>query len=428
MNIRNCKRLIKHVYRLSRDGKYVPVMFVGGTGVGKTSVVNEVAGELKQELDMPEFKAINYRLSQKEQGDIVGLPYDQELMPCPYCLENGHGNKIEQESETLLHPKRKLMEHIYRMHNGKDIVHTYEDAVDTVRKKYSHLIQVRTAFAPPVDLPTSGNGILHLDELNRAMKQVRDAAFELVWERKLGKYELPPGWIILSSINPPSDKYIVNELDSATIARFCQIRFIPEVEEWNQYAAKKQLYDPVRVFIQEYPQFLGIELIQLPYEPVYCPRTVEMMANLIENIDEDLVYEIAAGCVGSEAAAAFMSHINSKERPIAADKILNEYEHVKSKVKEYSNPKKNRADLLKVSIDDLVVLLAKIEKDLTEKQTRNLHSFVEDIPKDLGVGFLKLMIHSESTQVQDHFRTLASDQAFRNFLQEKYKHIGMESF
>jgi len=380
--------------------------------------------ELKNELDLPDFRPINYRLSQKEQGDIVGLPYDQELMPCPFCLENGH--KGETDDETLLHPKRKLMEHIYKLHNGKGVVYTYEQAIELVRKKYSHLIQIRTAFAPPVDLPTSGHGILHLDELNRAMKQVRDAAFELVWERRLGKYELPPGWIIISSINPPSEKYIVNELDSATIARFCQIRFIPEVEEWNQYAAKKQLHDPVRVFIQEYPQFLGIELIQLPYEPVYCPRTVEMMANLIENVDEDLIYEIAAGCVGSEAAATFMSHINSKERPIPADKILNEYASVSSRVKEYANTKKNRADLLKVSIDDLVVLLSKIEKDITDKQIRNLHKFVEDIPKDLGVGFLKLMIHSESSQVQDHFRTLAADQEFRNFLQTKYKHIGME--
>jgi hypothetical protein len=237
---------------------------------------------------------------------------------------------------------------------------------------------------------------------------------------------LPPGWIIISSINPPSEKYIVNELDSATIARFCQIRFNPEVEEWNQYAAKRQLYDPVRVFIQEYPQFLGIEMCQLSYEPVDCPRTVEMMANTIEGLDEDLIYEVAAGCIGNDAAASFMSHINSKERPIPADKILNEYGTVSNRVAEYAQPKKNRADLLKVSIDDLVVLLSKIEKDLTDKQVKNLHEFIKDIPKDLGVGFLKLMIHSESSQVQDHFRTLASDQDFRNFLQTKYKHIGME--
>jgi len=427
MNIRNCKRLIKHVYKKSRDGKYVPIMFHGATGVGKTAVIDETSDELKEELDLPDFQSINFRLSQKEQGDLVGLPYDLELVPCPYCLENGH--KSDQRSETILHPKRKLMEHINKYHNGElgKSPPTYEEAMNKVRKNYSHLIQIRTAFSIPIDLPTSGHGILHLDELNRAMKPVRDAAFELVWERKLGKYKLPDGWIIICSVNPPtSEKYIVHELDGAMVARFCHIRFCPEVDEWNQYAARKGLFDPVRRFVHEYPHFLGNELLQLSHEPSPCPRTMEMMANLVDGLDEDLVYEVTNGCLGTEAATAFMSLLNSKERPIPADKILNEYKEVKSKVKEYSNIKNNRADLLRVSIDDLVLLLSKTEDNLEENQLRNLHKFISDIPKDLGVGLLKLMIHSDSADVQDHFRQLAADKEFREFLQKEYKNIGME--
>jgi DNA polymerase III delta prime subunit len=427
MNIRNSKRLIKHIYKKSRDGKYVPLMFHGATGVGKTSIIDEVGLELREELGLPDFRVINYRLSQKEQGDLVGLPYDMELVPCPYCLENGHNH--DQKSETILHQKRKLMEHIYKYHNGdfKKNQPTYEDAMNTIRMKYSHLIQIRTAFSIPIDLPTSGHGILHLDELNRAMKPVRDAAFELVWERKLSKYKLPDGWIIICSVNPPtSEKYIVHELDGAMVARFCHIRFCPEVEEWNQFAAKKGLDETVRRFVYEYPHFLGNEMLSLSHEPVYCPRTMEMLANIKDGLDEDLVYEVAAGCLGTEAATAYMSLLNSKERPIPADKILNEYEEIKNKVKDYANIKNNRADLLRVSIDDLILLLSKIEEDLSEKQLRNLHKFIENIPKDLGVGLLKLMIHSESNDVQDHFRQLAADKEFREFLRKEYKNIGME--
>lgn len=423
MNIRNSKRLMKHTYKKSRDKKYVPIMFAGGTGVGKSSVVDETAEELKQEMDLPDFRSINYRLSQKEQGDIVGMPYDEEMLPCPHCLENG--NSIDQHDEKVLHPKRRLMEHIAKTHNSKISLTTYEATMEIIRKKYSHLIQLRTAFAPPIDLPTSGHGILHLDELNRATKQVRDAVFELVWERKLGKYLLPPGWIIICSVNPPSEKYMVYELDGAMVARFCHIRFIPDAEEWHSYAAKKQLYDPVRTFVHEYPQFLGMEIIQLPYEPIYCPRTLEMMANLLEGLDDDLVYEVTAGCIGTEAATAYMSLINSKERPIPADKILNDFEKVKPQIKEYANKSNNRADLLRVSIDDIIVLLGKIEK-IKETQLHNLHKFIKEIPKDLAVGFLKLMIYSESSNVQEHFRQLAADREFREFLQKEFKNIGME--
>jgi MoxR-like ATPase len=427
MNIRNCKRIIKHVYRKSRDGKYIPVMFHGATGVGKTAVIDQTAEELKEELDLPEFKSINYRLSQKEQGDLVGLPYDLELVPCPYCLENGHKN--DQSSETILHPKRKLMEHINKYHNGDFSKEppTYEEAMNIVRRRYSHLIQVRTAFSVPLDLPTSGHGILHLDELNRAMKQVRDAAFELVWERKLGKYHLPEGWIIICSVNPPtSEKYIVHELDGAMVARFCHIRFSPEVEEWNQYAARKGLSDSVRRFVHEYPHFLGNEMLSLAHEPEPCPRTMEMLANLVEGLDEDLVYEVANGLLGTDAASAYMSLLNSKERPIPADKILNDYEEVEKTVKKYANIKNNRADLLRVSIDDLIIVMSKIDGNLEEKQIRNLHKFIRDIPKDLGVGVLKLMIHSDSSDVQEHFKQLAADKQFREFLQKDYKNIGME--
>jgi len=58
------------------------------------------------------------------------------------------------------------MEHIYKYHNGdfKKNQPTYEDAMNTIRMKYSHLIQIRTAFSIPIDLPTSGHGILHLDD------------------------------------------------------------------------------------------------------------------------------------------------------------------------------------------------------------------------------------------------------------------------
>ena len=185
MNIKNTKRLLKHIYAKSRENKYIPLMLHGATGVGKTSVIDETAGELKEEYDLSDFRAINFRLSQKEQGDLVGLPQDKEMLPCPFCLGNGYDHR----SERVLHGKRHLMQHIYKMH-GSEIPSdlTYQQVMDTIRSKYAHLIQIRTAFSVPIDLPTSGYGILHLDELNRARKDVRDAAFELVWERKLGKY------------------------------------------------------------------------------------------------------------------------------------------------------------------------------------------------------------------------------------------------
>jgi hypothetical protein len=397
-------------------------MLHGATGVGKTTVIDQTGVELKDEYDLSDFRTINFRLSQKEQGDLVGLPHDQEMVPCPFCIENGY----EHKSERVLHEKKYLMQHIYKMH-AKDLPkdYTYQTAMDIIRSKYAHLIQIRTAFSVPVDLPTSGYGILHLDELNRARKDVRDAAFELVWERKLGKYKLPDGWIIVCSVNPPSDKYIVHELDAAMVARYLHIRFTPEVDEWHEYAARQKLYEPIRRFIHEYPNFLGNEMTKLAYDPVYCPRTNEMAAWVLEGLDEDLVYEVMAGLLGTEAATSYMSMINSKERPVKAEKILDEYNSVKAKIKEYAKPKNNRADLLRMSIDDLFILMEKIE-ELNEKRIQNLKEFIKDIPKDLATGLLKRMAVTEDQNISEHFRALSNDESFREYMRKYFKHISSE--
>ena len=314
MNIYNAKRLLKHLYRMALDREYVPLMFWGATGVGKTSAIDQVGEEIKTEFDFPDFETINLRLSQKEQGDLVGLPYEIELVPCPYCIENGH----DKFTHKVLHEKRKLMQHIENVH-GKEFnnkIPTYADVIDIIRSKYAHLIETKTGNLTPDQLPTKGHGILHLDELNRARQDVRDAAFELVLERRLGNYVLPDNWIVVSSCNPPSEEYSVHTLDEATRARFCHILFCPELDEWIQYAKENNIKSEVVQFVREYPQALGNILLDFPDDqgPVACPRTMFMMGKLLRNLPEELVWEVASGCIGAEYALSLI-HISEPTRP-----------------------------------------------------------------------------------------------------------------
>lgn len=372
MNIQNSKRLLKHVWKMGKSKKrYAPIMFVGASGVGKTAVVDQTGNEIREEFSIPGFETINLRLSQKEQGDLVGLPIEIEMVPCPYCIENGSDNF----HQDFLHQKSKILQHIQNVHQdhfkaGK--FPTYSEVMDIIRSKYSHLIEIRTANATPDQLPKKGNGILHLDELNRATKGTRDAVFELVLERKLGKYFLPPGWIVVSSLNPPSDQYIVHELDGAMVKRFCWILFCPEANEWLKYEQEAGLNPKVVRFIQEYPQMLGNDLVDYPYPLEPCPRSIETMGHLIENLPEELVYEVASGCVGADAATAYMSLQADKKRPVPAEKILNHYGSVEKTIKEYAKTKNNRADLLRVSVDDMLSIFDKMEDDLTFSSAKNL--------------------------------------------------------
>lgn len=50
-------------------------------------------------------------------------------------------------------------------------------------------------YVPPGTLPTGGQGILFLDEINRAGKPMQNASLQLLSARRLNQYSLPKGWV-----------------------------------------------------------------------------------------------------------------------------------------------------------------------------------------------------------------------------------------
>ena len=60
----------------------------------------------------------------------------------------------------------------------------------------------RTFYAPPASFPTDGTGLLAFEELNRCQQYMMAPCLQLLTERRLNAYELPPGWQPLGSVNP----------------------------------------------------------------------------------------------------------------------------------------------------------------------------------------------------------------------------------
>ena len=53
-------------------------------------------------------------------------------------------------------------------------------------------------WVPPKFLPTSGEGILFLDELTSAPQMTQAGCYQLVLDRRLGEYCLPDGWVVMA--------------------------------------------------------------------------------------------------------------------------------------------------------------------------------------------------------------------------------------
>ena len=60
----------------------------------------------------------------------------------------------------------------------------------------------QTEWAPPKFLPTTGQGILFLDELTSAPQMTQAGCYQLVLDRKLGEYVLPEGWVVIAAGKP----------------------------------------------------------------------------------------------------------------------------------------------------------------------------------------------------------------------------------
>ena len=228
----------------------VPLLLIGGTGWGKSSILRDFAQSRKVWYDARD-------LSLMEPPDLVGLP---------------------------------------RFEAG------------------------RTHFKPPAFLPEPGTeGLLVIEELNRAPRYMRSPCLELLTARRLNDYVVPPGVRFAATINPATDGFDVDELDTATLARFVRVRVRPDRDGWLAWAGNAGLDRRVLGYVATDDSVFKAE--------VSNPRAWEMVSRLTGAQDRTRVPSrafraVLAGCIGRERTAAFAKFVESGEAPLTADTVL----------------------------------------------------------------------------------------------------------
>jgi hypothetical protein len=88
---------------------------------------------------------------------------------------------------------------------------------------------------PPEFLPTTGKGILFLDEINMAPPTMQGIAQQLILDRKVGSYTVPDGWYIWAAGNRKSDKAAVFEMPSALANRFIHLDLTSDCDSFKAW-------------------------------------------------------------------------------------------------------------------------------------------------------------------------------------------------
>jgi hypothetical protein len=289
----------------------------------------------------------------------------------------------------------------------------------------------KTKFAPPNWLPTEGKGILFLDEINRARRDVLQAIFQLVLDRRIHDYSLPEpvwdkdgklvsGWFVVAAANPATGDYVVNDLgDKALLARFVQIKLDPSVAEFASYVkAKRPKAGVVADFFTENPGMLttGTEDFAIYSKIKPSGRTSEALMALMEvGTPEELLRELAMGLIGAEAANAFLSYLATQERLLTGQDIVDGYLPInkgKNKSRGFQDAvqkavAKQRMDYLAESGKNLYQFLQNEDgkghtaKDLDDKQAANVKAFLMDLPADLFYSVFEQCMFSDKLTTQN---------------------------
>lgn len=307
----------------------VSVMVVGHHGIGKSQATKQFAEE-------NDYEFVDLRLGTQEVGDLLGLA-DFEV--------DGNGEKV---------------------------------ATKFMRPEWF-----------PVDFDSKG--IIFLDEINRARRDVLQAVFQLVLDKQLHRYKLPKNWHIIAAMNPSTEDYITTDIsDKAFMDRFCHIKLSPSRQEWFEYAKTKKFDARVVQFLQEQPELLQQDLEEFSIECAPSRRSWEAVNKLVEvDTPMNLLRELVIGLTGITAGSAFIKSFDNQDKPIYGKDILESFPKFKKKIESYSDPEKARIDLLKITCDTLMECFNDRTKTLTKSEANNLSNFLVIIPKDLSFNLCR---------------------------------------
>lgn len=258
-------QIVRELAEMANRGEpWVPPMIWGPPGVGKSSLVKEVAEELG-------IGFIDLRLVQIDQVDLRGLPY------------------------------------------------VFDDPENPGHKKFG--------FAPPSMLPTKGRGILFLDEFPQAQPPVQNAASELVLDRRIGDYQLPQGWIIIAAGNRRSDRAATQEMPSHLKNRFAHIEIEARFEDWKAWAETAGAVEPRLInYLSQNQTRLNQFNPDATASPT--SRTWEFASHVIKGVKDIRARNaLIGGCVGKGSQAEVSAFLADGDDMPTIDQICKDPEN-----------------------------------------------------------------------------------------------------
>jgi hypothetical protein len=267
-------------------------------------------------------------------------------------------------------------------------------------------------WAPPVELPDEEMAsqypivVLFLDELNSAAPSVQSAAYQLILNRRIGKYRLPKNVVMVAAGNRESDKGVTFRMPTPLANRFLHQEMKVDFSSWQQWAVLNNIHKDVVGYLSFAKQDLYDFDAKSSSRAFATPRTWTFVSELLEDDDgdDDTITNLVAGTVGEGLAVKFMAHRKVAGRMPKPEDILS------GKVKDLN--------LKEVSaMYSLVISMCYELKDAVEKKVeqKKFHEMADN--------FLSYMMNNFETELTVMGARIALTTYDLPFLPTKMKHF-----
>jgi len=178
-------------------------------------------------------------------------------------------------------------------------------------------------WAPPAFLPTKGEGILFLDELNSAPPSVQASAYQLILDRKVGEYTLPDGWAIVAAGNREGDRGVTYRMPAPLANRFVHFELEVSVEDWREWAYSVAFDERIIAYISYKNEHLFTFNAKSDIKSFATPRSWEYVNGILQTkLKGELLLETIGATVGRDVAVSFVGFMKIASRLPDIEAIL----------------------------------------------------------------------------------------------------------
>jgi hypothetical protein len=171
-------------------------------------------------------------------------------------------------------------------------------------------------WAPPVELPDEELAgqypvvVLFLDEMNSAAPSVQSAAYQLILNRRVGKYRLPDNVVMVAAGNRESDKGVTYRMPTPLANRFLHQEMKVDFASYQEWAVKNNIHKDVVGYLSFSKQDLQDFDAKSASRAFATPRTWTFVSELLQDDDgdDDTLMNLIAGTIGEGLAVKFMAH------------------------------------------------------------------------------------------------------------------------